>query len=127
MGIADIYEIMGDYENAAKTYGRIVDLLEQEWGFTEETDSPSPPQSETRPACWRKHDPTKNRRDHSGHACFAQMKRNKERTGKTHAFKPRRMKKQPSRRNRRERPVCRSGGVAIITCADDWYHLPACL
>lgn len=39
MGIADIYEIMGDYENAAKTHGRIVDLLEKEWGLTEETDS----------------------------------------------------------------------------------------
>lgn len=39
LGIADIYEIMGDDENAAKTYGRIVDLLEKEWGLTEETDS----------------------------------------------------------------------------------------
>ena len=39
MGIADIYEIMGDYGNAAKTYGRIIDLLEKEWGLTEETDS----------------------------------------------------------------------------------------
>ena len=39
MGIADIYEIMGDYANAAKTWGRIVDLLENEWGLSEETDS----------------------------------------------------------------------------------------
>ena len=39
MGIADIYEIMGDYANAAKTYDRILDLLENEWGLTEETDS----------------------------------------------------------------------------------------
>ena len=39
MGIADIYEIMGEYENAAKTYDRIVDLLENEWGLSEETDS----------------------------------------------------------------------------------------
>ena len=39
MGIADIYEIMGDYANAAKTYDRIIDLLENEWGLTEETDS----------------------------------------------------------------------------------------
>ena len=39
MGIADIYEIMGDTANAAKTYGRILDLLENEWGLTEETDS----------------------------------------------------------------------------------------
>ncbi len=39
MGIADIYEIMGDYGNAARTCGRIVDLLENEWGLTEETDS----------------------------------------------------------------------------------------
>ena len=36
MGIADIYEIMGDYANAAKTYDRIIDLLENEWGMTEE-------------------------------------------------------------------------------------------
>jgi len=39
MGIADIYEIMGDYANAAKAYDRIIDLLEHEWGLTEETDS----------------------------------------------------------------------------------------
>ena len=39
MGIADIYEIMGDYANAAKTYERIIDLLENEWGLSEETDS----------------------------------------------------------------------------------------
>ena len=39
MGIADIYEIMGDYANAAQTYDRIIDLLENEWGLTEETDS----------------------------------------------------------------------------------------
>ncbi|MBR5110343.1 MAG: helix-turn-helix domain-containing protein [Clostridia bacterium] len=39
MGIADIHEIMGDYAHAAKTYDRIIDLLENEWGLTEETDS----------------------------------------------------------------------------------------
>ena len=39
MGIADIYEITGDYANAAQTYDRIIDLLENEWGLTEETDS----------------------------------------------------------------------------------------
>lgn len=39
MGMADIYEIMGDYANAAKTYDRILDLLENEWSLTEETDS----------------------------------------------------------------------------------------
>ena len=37
MGIADIYEIMGDYRNASVTYGRIVDLLQNEWGMTEGT------------------------------------------------------------------------------------------
>ena len=37
MGIADIYEIMGEYGKAAETYGRIIDLLENEWGFTEDT------------------------------------------------------------------------------------------
>ncbi len=39
MGIADICEIMGDNAKAAKTYDRIVDLLENEWGLSEETDS----------------------------------------------------------------------------------------
>ena len=39
MGIADICEIMGDYPRAAQTYDRIIDLLENEWGLTEETDS----------------------------------------------------------------------------------------
>ena len=39
MGIADIYEIMGDYPHAAKTYDRIIELLENEWGLTEETAS----------------------------------------------------------------------------------------
>ena len=37
MGIADIYEIMGEYRKAAETHGRIVDLLENEWGLTEDT------------------------------------------------------------------------------------------
>ena len=30
---------MGDYANAAKTYDRIIELLEDEWGLTEETNS----------------------------------------------------------------------------------------
>ena len=34
--ISEIYEIMGDYKKAAETADRLVDLLEQEWGFTEE-------------------------------------------------------------------------------------------
>ncbi len=42
MGIADIYEIMGDYARAAETYDRIIDLLENEWGLTEQTDSAVP-------------------------------------------------------------------------------------
>ncbi|MBP5154914.1 MAG: hypothetical protein ILP12_07945, partial [Lachnospiraceae bacterium] len=37
MAVADIYEIMGDYRKAAETYGRIIELLEKEWGFTEDT------------------------------------------------------------------------------------------
>ena len=37
MGIADIYEITGAYEKAAETQGRIIDLLENEWGFTEDS------------------------------------------------------------------------------------------
>ena len=37
MAIADIYEIMGEYRKAAETYDRIIDLLENEWGFTEDT------------------------------------------------------------------------------------------
>ncbi len=36
--IADIYEIMGEYRKAAETYDRIIDLLKNEWGFTEDTD-----------------------------------------------------------------------------------------
>ena len=37
MAIADIYEIMGEYRKAAETYDRILDLLENEWGVTEDT------------------------------------------------------------------------------------------
>lgn len=37
MGIADIYEIMGEYRKAAETNDRIIDLLENEWGFSEDT------------------------------------------------------------------------------------------
>ena len=37
-GIADIYQIMGDYRKAAETYDRIIDLLENEWGLTEEVE-----------------------------------------------------------------------------------------
>ena len=35
MGIRDIYEILGDYQNAARTCGRIIELLQSEWGITE--------------------------------------------------------------------------------------------
>lgn len=35
MAIRDIYEIRGDYEKAAETCGRILDLLKNEWGITE--------------------------------------------------------------------------------------------
>ncbi len=38
MAIADIYEIKCDYKKAAETYDRIIDLLENEWGLTEETE-----------------------------------------------------------------------------------------
>ena len=38
MGIADIWSIRGEYQKAAETYDRIVDLLENEWGLTEETE-----------------------------------------------------------------------------------------
>ncbi len=38
MGIADIYRIMGKWDKAAETWGRIVDLLEGEWGMTEEAE-----------------------------------------------------------------------------------------
>lgn len=37
MAIADIWEIRGEYRKAAETYDRIIELLEKEWGFTEET------------------------------------------------------------------------------------------
>ena len=35
MAIRDIYEILGDYPNAARTCGRIMELLRGEWGITE--------------------------------------------------------------------------------------------
>lgn len=35
MGIRDIYEIRGQYKKAADTCGRIIDLLQNEWGITE--------------------------------------------------------------------------------------------
>lgn len=38
MAIADIYEIRGDYRKAAETWSRIIDLLEKEWGLTEEVE-----------------------------------------------------------------------------------------
>lgn len=37
MGIADIYEIMGEPLKAADTYSRIIDVLKNEWGMTEDT------------------------------------------------------------------------------------------
>ena len=36
MGMAEIWEIRGDYRRAAETYGQIVELLETEWGLTED-------------------------------------------------------------------------------------------
>ena len=39
MAIAQIHEIRGDYRKAAETYDRIIDLLENEWRLSEETDS----------------------------------------------------------------------------------------
>ena len=38
MAIAEIYEIQGEYRKAAETYDRIIDLLENEWGLTEEVE-----------------------------------------------------------------------------------------
>lgn len=38
MAIAEIYEIRGDYRKAAETWGRIIKLLEEEWGLTEEVE-----------------------------------------------------------------------------------------
>ena len=37
MGIADIWKIRGEYKKAAEIYERIIGLLENEWGMTEET------------------------------------------------------------------------------------------
>ena len=37
-GIADCYEIMGDFEKAAQTCERIIALLRDEWGYTDEPD-----------------------------------------------------------------------------------------
>ena len=38
MGIADIYQIKGEFRKAAETYGRIIELLKNEWGYTEGSD-----------------------------------------------------------------------------------------
>ena len=38
MGISDCYCCMGDFKKAAETYGRIVDLLEHEWGLTDDVE-----------------------------------------------------------------------------------------
>lgn len=38
MAIADIYEIRGEPRKAAETYDRIITLLEDEWGLTEEVE-----------------------------------------------------------------------------------------
>ena len=37
MGIADIYELTGNYRKAAESYDRIIELLENEWGLSEDT------------------------------------------------------------------------------------------
>ena len=38
MGIADIYRIRGDYAKAAATYDRIIALLQDEWGMTDDAE-----------------------------------------------------------------------------------------
>ena len=38
MAIAEIDEIRGNYRKAAETYDRIIELLEKEWGITEEAE-----------------------------------------------------------------------------------------
>ena len=38
MGIADIYRVKGDYAKAAATYDRIIALLTDEWGMTDEAE-----------------------------------------------------------------------------------------
>lgn len=38
MAISDIYRIMGDYQKAADTYDRIITLLREEWGMSEEVE-----------------------------------------------------------------------------------------
>ncbi len=38
MGIADIYQIQGKYRQAAQTYDRIIELLQTEWGMSDEDD-----------------------------------------------------------------------------------------
>ena len=48
MAIADIYEITGDYRKAAETHDRMIDLLENEWGFTEETVLQNPQKEKAR-------------------------------------------------------------------------------
>ena len=38
MAVAEIYEIRGEYRKAAETFDRIIELLEKEWGMTEEAE-----------------------------------------------------------------------------------------
>ncbi len=38
MAIAEIYEITGDFRKAAETYDRIIELLEKEWGMSEDVE-----------------------------------------------------------------------------------------
>jgi len=47
-GIADIYQIMGDLRRAAETVERIIDLLENEWGLSEEVALQQAKQEKTR-------------------------------------------------------------------------------
>ena len=48
MAISHIYEIRGDYKRAAETYGKIVDLLQNEWGMTEEVELQTAQQEQAR-------------------------------------------------------------------------------
>ena len=48
MAIADICEIWSDYRKAAETYDRIIDLLENEWGLTEEVELQQAKREKTR-------------------------------------------------------------------------------
>ena len=53
MGIADLYEIQGKYQQAVKTCDRIIKLPKNEWGLAEETALKTAENEKN--GCWPRH------------------------------------------------------------------------